>query len=73
MKEVLINIPDDIQSRLELQARQQQLSLSEYIEKLIRVKIFSNTLDAFRNKISGIISEQNIMNEDDLNNYLKSK
>jgi len=72
MKEVLINIPDEVKSSLELQARQQDLTLSAYIEKLLRVKMFSNTLDTLRNKITIIVSEHNIVNEDDLNNYLKS-
>ncbi len=72
MSEVLINIPDEIQSKIEIQANLQGLSISTYIEKLVKVKAFSATLDTMRMKISDFVKSNNILNEDDLNRYLKS-
>lgn len=69
----MINIPDEVQLKLESQARQQGLSISAYFEKLVKVKAFSSTLDSIRSKTIAIIQDNNILNEDDLNKYLNSK
>lgn len=73
MKDILINLPDDVNSKLEAQAKLQRLSLNEYIEKLAKAKAFSATLDSLRGRIQNIIQTENILNEDDLNKYLKSE
>lgn len=72
MSEIIINIPDDVQTKLEVQAKLQQMSVPEFIEKIVKVKAFSNTLNTLRGKIGKVLAANNIFNEDDLNKYLKS-
>ncbi len=73
MSEVMINISEDVKTQLELQAQEQGISVTAYIEKLVRVKAFSATLDGMRNKLTDMVYTRNIANEEDLNKYLDGK
>ena len=71
MSEIIITIPDDLEKTIASQAEQQGLSVSAYIEKLLRVKNFTAALNTLREKIQDIIMENKIQTNDDLINYLK--